>query len=158
MIIELVKGSGSGKTQLAAFDRALYEAGIANYNLIPLSSVIPPQTELKRIEKRQNRDKEYGHKLYVVIAEMFASSKGEEAWSGLGWVNHVDNSGKGLFVEHTGRSEEEVIKQIEDSLNSMAEYREEERGKIFWETSGIVCKDEPVCSIVAAVYKSEGWD
>jgi len=40
----------------------------------------------------------------------------------------------------------------------MAVYREEERGDIYWETEGTKCEGNPVCSIVAAVYKSEGWE
>ncbi len=158
MKIEIVKGTGVGKTDLSAFDMALNNAGIANYNLIPLSSVIPPRAELKKIGKREKYPEEYGHKLYLVISRAYATVKGSEAWAGIGWVNHVDKSGKGLFVEHHAPSEKEVIEQINDSLDSMATYREEERGKIFWETAGITCDGDPVCSIVAAVYKSEGWE
>jgi arginine decarboxylase len=156
--IEIVSGSGSGKTCLAAFDRALFEAGVSNYNLITLSSVIPPQTEVVISEKRNVYTDEYGHKLYVVMAEAYATEPGKEAWAGLGWVHHTDNSGKGLFVEHNGENENKVIAQITDSLNSMAEYRPEEKGEIYHKTHGIKCSDLPVCSLVVAVYKSEGWD
>ena len=40
--IVLSTGLGVGPTALAAFDAALLDAGVANYNLICLSSVIPP--------------------------------------------------------------------------------------------------------------------
>jgi arginine decarboxylase len=156
--IEIVFGSGSGKTCLAAFDRALFEAGISNYNLIPLSSVIPPQTEVVIKDKRTLMSDEYGYKLYVVMAESYATEAGKEAWAGLGWVHHNDNSGKGLFVEHDGENEKDVIEQITDTLYSMSEYRPEEKGEIFHKTHGIKCLDAPVCSVVVAVYKSEGWD
>jgi len=112
MKIEIVKGSGTGKTELSAFDMALNDAGIANYNLIPLSSVIPPETELVKIGTRKKIESEYGHKLYLVISIAHATLKGAEAWAGIGWVNHVDKSGKGLFVEHHGPSEDEAIQQI----------------------------------------------
>ena len=42
MQIHLASGVGSGPTELAAFDAALAAAGVANYNLLYLSSVIPP--------------------------------------------------------------------------------------------------------------------
>ncbi len=44
MRIDIVWGGSEGKTLLSAFDRALLNAGIHNFNLIPLSSVIPPQS------------------------------------------------------------------------------------------------------------------
>lgn len=152
-----MSGAGEGKTNLAAFDKALHEAGISNYNLITLSSVIPPSTDIVISSRRETKKDEYGHKLYVVLAESHASQFGEEAWSGLGWVKHNDHSGKGLFVEHSGQGEKEVVDLITNSLNSMADYRPEENGEIFYKTQGIKCKGRPVCSIVAAVYKSEGW-
>jgi arginine decarboxylase len=46
--IIITTGTAQGPTALAAFDAALLGAGVANYNLIPLSSVIPPMTVLKR--------------------------------------------------------------------------------------------------------------
>lgn len=37
-----VKGAAEGTSQLNAFDNALLEAGIANFNLIKVSSILPP--------------------------------------------------------------------------------------------------------------------
>jgi arginine decarboxylase len=42
MQIHVSSGRGEGPTPLAAFDAALRDAGVSNYNLIALSSVIPP--------------------------------------------------------------------------------------------------------------------
>ena len=39
--IAVTSGIGSGPTKLAAFDTALGKAGAANFNLIPISSVVP---------------------------------------------------------------------------------------------------------------------
>jgi hypothetical protein len=47
MEIYLSTGIGEGPTPLAAFDAAL-NAGIANYNLIVLSSVIPARSVMRR--------------------------------------------------------------------------------------------------------------
>lgn len=157
MKIIINSGTGIGKTRLAAFDKALFNAGVANYNLIPLSSVIPENARLV-IEKPNTKESEYGHKLYVVLAVSYADIIGREAWSGLGWVNHTDGSGKGLFVEHDSDSKDGVESLINQSLTSMASYRPEERGEIHTKVEGIICEGDPVCSIVVAVYKSEGWE
>src|SRR3989344_5396991 len=154
-IIKVTSGKGEGLTELAAFDAALQDAGISNYILIYLSSIIPPGFEAK-VEKPTPNDKEFGHRLYVVMAQESTDKKRSEAWAGLGWVMQESGRG-GLFVEHHGKSESEVVKLITDSLNSMKSHRKEKYGEIKYEVAGIECKDKPVCALVAAVYQSEGW-
>lgn len=39
---KLTTGSGEGDTALTAFDAALLDAGLGNYNLVKLSSILPP--------------------------------------------------------------------------------------------------------------------
>jgi len=43
-------GSGTARTPLAAFDAALLSAGVANFNLVTLSSVIPPHSRVRVVE------------------------------------------------------------------------------------------------------------
>jgi arginine decarboxylase len=47
MLIQVTGGTGAGPTKMAAFDAALNQAGTANYNLIKLSSIIPPDSKVK---------------------------------------------------------------------------------------------------------------
>src|SRR3989344_4184022 len=101
-IMKITDGTGAGDTPLSAFDAALFNAGIANYNLVHLSSIIPPGYE-PRIEKLNwNGADDAGSRLYVVIASQTEIEHGKEAWAGLGWVLAEDQS-LGLFVEHTGQ-------------------------------------------------------
>lgn len=44
--IYLCSGIGRGKTLLNAFDDALISAGVGNYNLIKVSSIVPPNIEI----------------------------------------------------------------------------------------------------------------
>ena len=46
MKVSLTKGASEGPTKLNAFDNALLEAKIGNVNLIPVSSMLPPNTQL----------------------------------------------------------------------------------------------------------------
>lgn len=154
--IRLTKGTGAGDTKIAAFDAALFDAGIANYNLIRLSSIIPPDSKIE-IEKHAVNEAEFGHRLYLVYASEIQNEIGKEAWAGIGWVLAQDGSGKGLFTEHEGHSEQEVINLINETLNCMVKYRPEEYGPITYETAGITCTKKPVCALVAAVYQAEGW-
>jgi len=156
-IITITKGTGTGDTKIAAFDAALFEAGIANYNLIRLSSIIPPGSSIE-ISKYVTPPDEFGHKLYIVYASEVQNELGKEAWAGIGWTIAKDGSKKGLFTEHEGHSEQEVNNLIAETLTCMTQYRPEEYGEIHQEITGITCTGKPVCALVAAVYSSEGWD
>ena len=155
MRIQITSAVGSGPTALGAFDAALQNAGIENYNLIPLSSVIPPGAELE-LSRFATPPSEYGHRLYVVMARHETSQVGEEAWAGLGWTQEPE-TGRGLFVELHGTSKRSVDAAIESTLDAIKAARPYEYGKNESEIAGIVCEGEPVCALVIAVYASEPW-
>lgn len=155
MRIVVTCGTGVGPTSLAAFDKALLAAGIENYNLIPLSSVIPPGAEIERAQYVTNPD-EYGRRLYVVKAEQRATEPGTGAYAGVGWVQEPAD-GRGLFVECEGTTYEGVHEEIVATLDSMTESRLRDYGSVESEIAGIECTGRPVAAVVIAVYKSEPW-
>jgi len=155
MLIKISSGVGSGPTALGAFDAALQDAGVENYNLIPLSSVVPPGAVLERT-RFSAPPGEYGDRLYVVMSRHETSQVGEEAWAGLGWTQEPER-GRGLFVELHGTSKRSVESAIEATLDSMKASRPYEYGKNESQIAGIVCEGDPVCALVIAVYESEAW-
>jgi arginine decarboxylase len=155
--ITITGGTGTGDTKMAAFDAALFDAGVANYNLIRLSSIIPPGSRIK-IEKYDTPADDFGKKLYVVYASEIQVEKGKEAWAGIGWTLSEDDSGKGLFTEHEGHSELEVRNLIQETLTSMVSYRNDSYGPVKEEVVGIRCEEKPVCALVVAVYAAEDWN
>lgn len=157
MRIRVTRGTGEGKTRIAAFDNALWDAGIANYNLIRLSSVIPEDSEVV-IEKVDMNGIDHGHKLYVVIAEGFEAERGKKAVAGLGWVTANHTGGKGIFVEHSGSEKEEIEGYIRDTVVSMTSYRPEEHGDIKISFAEKECTGDVACAVVVAIFKSEGWE
>ena len=156
-VISITSGVGSASTPLAAFDTALYSAGIANFNLIHLSSVIPagyiPKVQAVNLLKKEY----YGDRLYVVYASRTEECVGHEAWAGLGWVTAKDEPRRGLFVEHVGTSKQEVQFLLESSLTHMIKTRKEQYGPIQSKVEGIRYEDKPVCALVVAIYKRESW-
>ncbi len=156
MQIIISSGTGEGPTPSAAFDAALVEAGVSNYNLLRLSSVIPPQSVLRR-GKFSAPSKEYGHRLYVVLACHTETEKNRAAWAGLGWTQEK-GADRGLFVELHGRSKRAVEKAIDETLVAMIANRSIAYGPIETEIVGIVCRGKPACALVVAVYQSEGWN
>ncbi len=155
MRITVISGTGEGPTALGAFDAALLAAGVANYNLIPLSSIIPRGAVVERAA-HSARLEEWGHRLYVVLARHDEHELGNAAWAGLGWVQDRE-TGRGLFVEQHGPSEDAVIQAIEATLKSMTANRKQSFGPIQIQTIGIESHGQHVCALVLAVYKSEDW-
>jgi len=153
--INITSGIGEGQTHLSAFDAALWEAGVANFNLIKLSSIIPPASAISVKQLKNNGKNSFGNKLYVVLACKKENERGREAWAGIGWVQAKD--GRGLFVEHEGSQKTEVIRLIKESLIDMTKYRKEDYGEIQYQVAGVQCKDKPVCAVVIAVYESQNW-
>ncbi len=156
MKIEVVASTGEGPTELSAFDNALVNAGIENFNLLYLSSVIPPESIVENVEKASKIEGKWGDKLYVVMAQARTSKPGEEAWAGVGWIQDSQTN-KGLLVEHEGHDESKVKSDIEKSLKALALNRNEEFGPINMRVSGIKCASKAVCAMVVAVFESEGW-
>jgi arginine decarboxylase len=130
--------------------------GVFNYNLIHLSSVIPPCSTIVRGGFQPAPD-EYGHRLYVVMARRDEHAEGAEAWAGVAWVQEK-HDGRGLFVECTGTSEAGVREAIEATLTSMMQRRGRDYGPMQWEIAGACCHGQPTCALVIAIYKSQGWD
>jgi arginine decarboxylase len=159
MVINVFAGTGSGPTKLAAFDSALYKAGIANYNLLKLSSVIPANTKIriKRNLELTEQPGKWGDRLYVVMSEARVDTPSKEAWAGIGWVQDKE-SGKGLFVEHEGSSEDKVRDDIKKSLKALMTTRKINFSPIKMEVIGIRCESKPVCAVVAAIYQASDWD
>jgi arginine decarboxylase len=156
LMIHIVAGTGEGVTKLDAFDSALFDAGIANFNLIRLSSIIPPYAHILEADVDLKNDiQEYGNFLYIVYADMRVDKPGDFAWAGLGWTQVIGMGKRGLFVEHEGSTKNDVVDLIHKSLYGMTSRRNEQYGSVSHRTIGIQCKEKPVCAVVAATFTRE---
>jgi len=105
--IRVVEGSATGPTALAARDAALADAGVHDYNLVTLSSVIPADATLERVDKATNLGP-IGARLDVVEGAATASGPATVR-AGLAWTR--DDGGPGLFYENGGESAEAAIRE-----------------------------------------------
>jgi len=158
MEIHIGSGRGVGPTKLAAFDAALNDAGIANYNLLILSSVVPTGAHIIEHDGHINvaMPGGWGDRLYVVMARNSVSEPGQQAWAGIGWVQDA-KTGKGLFVEHAGDTEQSVREDITQSLKALTKTRNMDLGPIHMKVEGVECADAPASVIVTAVYQASDW-
>lgn len=156
MKIYVASALGEGSTELSAFDDSLIKTGVANYNLIRLSSVIPPHSEVSVVDRISSKPGNWGDRLYTVYAEARTSNSSETVWAGVGWVQD-EGDGKGLFVEHEGHSEAEVRGLITSSLNDLMSKRGISGLEIKMELVGSKCLDKPICALVVACYQVSNW-
>lgn len=98
-MIRLVWGTGHAATAKASFDTALAEAGVHQYNLRQLSSVIPANASFEAIGTAPDLGST-GNALDVVMARQ-TSPPGARAAAGLAWARCDDGSGIFYEVEDT---------------------------------------------------------
>ncbi len=162
MNIIVTTGKGTGKTLLSAFDDALKDAGVYNYNIITLSSVIPPGSRIIK-RKFESPPDEYGHRLYVVKADIRSHNLDYHIGAGLGWYQLED--GRGIFVEHEFQAKfydvvkETLQKDIKNSIIDLCRARhfgfKEDRMGIATSIAKVTI--HPTCCLVMAVYQAQGW-
>ena len=156
---------GEGHTELSAFDDALLRCGVHNYNIIPLSSVIPPGAEIVEAAVEPSPDGEFGHRLYVVKAEARSSEPDSVVAAGIGWYQWDD--GRGVFVEHEDvvplGSIEHVRTHISTQITTTLHDLVERRGAR-WDPAGVGSviaatriQEQPACALALAIYQSQEW-
>ena len=157
LVIRVSRGSGAGPTHLAAFDTALHAAGVAGFNIVRLSSVIPPHAVVREVTGTDQVKGAEGDVAYCVYAAAYASRPGEQAWAGMAWAMHQEASGAGLFVERSGASEAVVRRDLDATIETMSVTRGQMYRAAGQAVSSAVCVDHPVCAVVVATYGTVGW-
>ncbi len=152
--ISIRTAAGHGRTAMSAFDAALAGAGVANFNLVRLSSVIPQASRISFDSDPVLGD--HGDRLYCVYAAAHAAAPGDTAWAGIGWVRDPD--GRGLFVEHVAETEDALLELIGLSLEDMNERRGGGYGPVESVTVSATSGDRPACALAFASYQATGWD
>lgn len=116
--IRVAWGSATGPTAMAAYDTALADANVHDYNLVRLSSVIPADAPVERVGTVSDLGPA-GNRLPVVEAR--ATVEEGQAVAGLGWA--VNDAEHGIFYETAGESEATVRDTIETGLRAGRDLR-----------------------------------
>jgi len=147
-VIHVGGGAGTGPTEKAAYDAALADANLHNYNLVPVSSVVPAEAEVVRIEQVPDLGPA-GNRLNVVQAEAAAVGP-ETIAAGVGWAT---GPGPGLFYEADAESEADVVRRLKRGLAAGRELRDWtfDREETRVETAE-ASPGEHTCVVVLAAY------
>jgi arginine decarboxylase len=132
-----------------------WQADVADRNLIFLSSVLPPSSSVRPVDRIDRAPGGWGDRLYCVMAQAQATVPGAEAWAGVGWVQ--DASGRGLLVEHHAADEVSLRRLVRSSLEALGRNRGLSFPSAGIEVAGVHCVQEPVCALVVAVFESARW-
>jgi arginine decarboxylase len=135
----------------------LFDAGVAGYNIVRLSSVIPSHAQVREVAGSDQITGAVGDLAYCVYAAAYASTPGDQAWAGIAWAVHEDRSGVGLFVEHTASSEWMLRHDLRVTIEAMSKTRGDQYRTAGQTVRSAVCVDHPVCAVVVATYGTAGW-
>jgi arginine decarboxylase len=172
MNVSVAAGVGRGPTAMASYDAALAGAGVHNYNLVTVSSVVPADATVEAVETAPDLGPAGGRLTVVqgrataeptesvgseVTAEPVVNAESEESdasedhvVAGLGWAT---GPGPGLFYEADGSDPATVRDRIDRGLDAGAALRD-------WTLTdrevtlavGSVQPDAHVTAVVVAAY------
>ncbi|WP_439027559.1 pyruvoyl-dependent arginine decarboxylase [Haloarchaeobius sp. DT45] len=118
--IRIVWGQATGPTEMSSYDAALAEAGVENYNLVAVSSVIPAEAEVEVVGTAPDLGP-VGERLTVVQARATTTEPGHVS-AGLGWAQSPQG---GLFYEASGDTDEaDVDERVRRGLAAGQELRD----------------------------------
>ncbi len=146
--IRVVWGTATGPTELASYDAALAEAGVHNYNLVTLSSVIPAGPDLTVAGTAPDLGPP-GEGLKVVQSAVTAAP-GERAAAGIGWAR--SEAGPGIFYEVEGTDPDAVRAEIREGLAAGRDLRDWEFVEEDVHVRSVAPDDRPASAVVIATY------
>lgn len=134
---------------LNAFDEALMKAGIAQCNLVPVSSILPSEAiEVKYVPLTP------GAIVFTIMARI-DGKEGDTLSAGVAWTKGINDEGVryGLVVEAYGKkSREEIRDELKSKILRMAEVRKMSVSEIKFRIECINCVPENMYgSAIAAV-------
>lgn len=161
----LTKGVGVHKERLQSFELALRSAGIEKFNLVRVSSILPPNC---RIVSKEEGLKEIspGQIVFCVLSENSSNEKNRLISASIGIAIPKDRSTYGYLSEHHafGQSEKEAGNYAEDLAASMLsttlgidfdENVKYDEKKEIWKMSGKIVRTMNITQ--SAIVKSNKW-
>jgi arginine decarboxylase len=118
--IFFTKGLGKHKEKLNSFELALRSAGIERFNLVSVSSILPPECKIISREKGLARFRP-GQIVFSVISKNSSNEPGRLLAAAIGCAIPVDKRLYGYLSEHSsfGQREKEVGEYAEDLAAEM---------------------------------------
>lgn len=135
-------GMGQGKEELNAFDHALQTAGVGNYNLIRVSSILPPWAE-----QMPEIDVAFGSLLPIAYGSIISGKHGEEIAAAVGVGIPKNRENVGVIMEFSGLcGKQYALNQIDEMVKEAMKNRGIETADIVSVASSYIVEDAYVCA------------
>ena len=135
-------GIGHHKDKLTSFELALRDAGIAQFNIVRVSSIFPPHCKI--ISKEQGLAKlQDGQILFTVLSDIATNESGRMIAAAIGAAIPMNNSLHGYLSEYHdyGKTEEEAGDYAEDiAAYMLATILEGSKDEIDWDATKEIWK------------------
>ncbi|WP_202319768.1 pyruvoyl-dependent arginine decarboxylase [Archaeoglobus neptunius] len=145
-----VSGVGRHEDRLISFELALRDAGIERFNLVPVSSILPPGCEI--VDKEEGLKKLFpGEIVFCVMARITSCDEGKEIFASIGAAVPDDRNANGYIAEHSG----EWYDGAEGYAKVLAEEMLKTQGNKAAKTYGITAKgrvEKCTTAVAAAVF------
>jgi len=127
----ITSGIGKSRHELVAFDKALLDAGVGNYNLVRLSSILPARAVLRGTDALR-RDVEDGMILPTAYATISSNIQDDVIISAIGVGLPKDQSQVGVIMEYSTKNTtcENALKTLDDMICEALHERDWEVDKI----------------------------
>lgn len=143
MKIAIVSGKDEGPTKLNAFDNALSDAGIGDVNLIRVSSMLGPNTEIHELPCLKP-----GSMVNCVLSDITSDNPGDEITATVA-VAIGEELGCAVETQGINRPPEELRDEAEFMVKYMMEKREVEIKELIVKEATTTVKN--IASVVASV-------
>ncbi len=158
------KGVGRHKSKLGSFERALRDAGIAQFNLVEVSSIFPPNAEIVSKEDGLKYLKP-GQIVFVVMAKNSSNELNRMIAASVGLAVPKDRSRYGYLSEHhsfgetaqvAGDYAEDLAAEMLASTLGLQSHLEWDEEKEVWKLNDKILMTSNVTS-TAVVEKPGEW-
>jgi arginine decarboxylase len=141
----LVSGAGDGPSALTAFDRALFAAGAGNFNLVKVTSILPPHAVPGSILELHS-----GEVVHAAMSNISSSKKDELISAAVAVGVPADPEVVGVLMEGSFRK---TASDAEEQVREMARQALIDRGYDIAriESCAVEWRVQQIGSVVAAV-------
>lgn len=150
----LTSGSAVGGTPLNAFDNALRDAGVSDFNLIKVSSIIPPGVPIRRLIRRSSPVKGEGLMVPTIYVELNSNEVGAElaVAVGAGLPPAAQHAAGVVFVAATHGRAEDAENHVEEMVGEGMRAKGLSRHRVEIESAAAVVAEPCTAVIACAIF------
>lgn len=149
----LTSGFGEGSTRLNAFDKALFSAGVANLNLVKVTSILPARAKVVDLKLGgQQVDIPFGCLVPTVYTSIASETPGQRIACGLVIAVPEDQDRNGVIFEVSLLGDAQEAARILDGMAEEAcRLRGMDKFKIMKTVTESIVGDRIACVVSAAL-------